>query len=100
MDRLKNVEKVVEKILIAREDARKSDDILYMCVCADFNNAVSNMTVNDFFCSRRTLCCPSFASVTRSRRKVFENRPDLKPKKTTKNRKKAEEVYRDYALNS
>ena len=40
---------------------------------------------------------PSFGSVTRARRKIFEKHPELKPTETTKRRKKAEEEYKEYS---
>ena len=43
---------------------------------------------------------PSFESITRARRKVFEKYPTLKPEKVTKLRKKKEEEFELYALNS
>lgn len=99
MQRLKKTEAVVEKILVMKEDARKDDDILYLCVCEYFHEGISLMTVRDFFQTRKQTSCPSFASVTRARRKIFEKRPELKPENVTDLRKAMEEVYIDYAIN-
>lgn len=98
MTSLKNIETVVEKILEIRKDARENDDVLYVYVCEYFNRGISSMSCKDFFFSRRSMQCPNFASVTRARRKVFERRPELKPKKVTEARKAMEEVYIEYAL--
>lgn len=98
MANLKNIESVVEKILERREDARENDDILYIYVCEYFYRGVSSMSCKEFFFSRKSMHCPTFASVTRTRRKVFERRPELKPKKVTEARNAMEEVYREYAL--
>ena len=100
MERLKKVESVVEKILEAREETRNSNDILYLYTCEYFNNEAPYMTLNDFLKSRYLTSCPSFESVTRARRKVFEKRPELKPDKITKLRKDMETIYKDYALNA
>lgn len=99
MERLKKVEHIVEKILEIREDARKNDDVLYVYVCEYFCRGVSSKTFKDFFMTRNKTTCPTYASVSRARRKVFEKRPELKPKKVTEYREEMEEVYKDYATN-
>lgn len=99
MKRLKKVEYVVEEILNEREDARENDDILYLYVCEHFDVDVSAMTLKDFLSDRKSLCCPAFETVRRTRQKVFEKRPELKPRKITKLREEARDVFMDYALN-
>ena len=97
MERLK---KVVEKILEVREDARESDDILYVYVCEYFCRGISSMSMRKFFFERHKTVCPTFKSVCRARRKIFNKRPELKPKeKVTKSRKDMEIIYKDYATN-
>ena len=66
MERLKNIESVVEKILDRRMDARKSDDILYMYICEYFCRGVSSMTLKIFLCNRKEIACPSFEALTRA----------------------------------
>ena len=100
MERLKKIEDVVEKILDLREDARESDDVLYLCVCEYFCRGISSTTLKEFLKNRNETSCPNFASVTRARRKVFEKRPELKPEKITKLREDMVDVYMDYAINS
>lgn len=100
MPKLTKIEPVVERLLEAREDARENDDILYLYVCEYFCRGASSMTLNNFLKTRSKINCPNFASVTRARRKVFEKRPELKPKKTTELRKNMESVYIEYALNN
>lgn len=99
MEKLKKIESIVENILDAREDARSSDDILYLYVCEYLHEGVSSMTVNNFFQTRNVTSCPSFASVTRARRKVFEKRPELKPERVTRFRECMEDIFVDYAIN-
>ncbi len=99
MKRLKKVESIVERILDMREDTRESDDILYLCVCEYFHRGVSSMTLKDFLKTRKNTGCPNFETVRRTRQKVFEKRPELKPEKITKLREDMEEVYVDYAIN-
>jgi len=100
MERLKKVEHIVEKILEIREDARKNDDILYLYVCEYFSKGISSLPLKKFLEIRHTTLCPTFETVTRARRKIFENKPELKPPKVTKRRKDMEVVYKDYAINS
>ena len=99
MEKLKKVEAVVEKILNEREDTRSSDDILYLCVCEYFNKEVPSMSLKDFLKSRKSTGCPTFETVRRTRQKVFEKKPYLKPARITALREEMEEVYVDYALN-
>lgn len=99
MKRLKKVESVVEFILDRREDTRESDDILYLCVCEYFHRGVSSMTLKEFLKARKSTGCPNFETVRRTRQKVFERRPELKPKKVTELREDMIEVYVDYAIN-
>ena len=99
MKRLIKVEEIVDKILDTREDARKNDDILYLYVCEYFNHDVSSMSLKNFLTTRKTTGCPDMASVKRARRKVFEKRPELKPKGVTEAREAMVEVYVDYAIN-
>jgi hypothetical protein len=98
MERLKKIEGIVEKILERREDTRESDDVLYLCVCEYFHRGISSMTVKDFLKARSETSCPSYVSVTRTRRKIFKRRPELKPPKITELREDMEEVYVNYAL--
>jgi hypothetical protein len=99
MERLIKIEEIVEKILNIREDARENDDILYLYVCEYFNRGVSSMSLKDFLTTRKVTGCPDVASVKRSRRKVFERRPELKPPKITELREEMVDVYVDYAIN-
>ena len=99
MERLKRIEDVVAQILYAREDARENDDALYLCVCEHFYKGISAMTVSDFFKYRSEMGCPTFASVVRLRRKIFEKHPELKPVEATISRENMIPIYVDYALN-
>lgn len=99
MRRLKNVEYVVENILNTMEETRSSDDILYLNVCEHFNNEAPSMTLKDFLSERKSTGCPTFETVRRTRQKVFEKRPELKPKRITELREEMIPVYVDYAIN-
>lgn len=100
MAKLNTVEKIVEKVLDEKVDARKNDDILYLYVCEHFEKDASSKSLEDFLKNRSKTSCPNFASVTRARRKVFEKRPELRPFEITKIRSSEEKEYIDYALSS
>lgn len=99
MKSLKNVECIVEKILVANEDSRKNDDILYLYVCEHCCKGISSISLKNFLSIRKNTNCPSFATVMRTRRKIFEKRPELKPKRVTELRESMIDVFVDYALN-
>jgi hypothetical protein len=99
MKRLKNVEHVVENILNTIEETRSNDDILFLYVCEHFNKEAPSMTLKNFLTARKNTGCPTFETVRRTRQKVFEKRPELKPKKITELREEMIPIYVDYAIN-
>ena len=79
---------LVKKLLQVKEELRGDDDLLYLTVIRIvhpyWNNCrittnIENATIGEFFTSRKSAKLPTFESVTRCRRKVQEERPDLKP---------------------
>ena len=95
---------LVKKLLQEKEGLRGNDDLLYLTVIKIvhpyWNNGrittnVENMTIGEFFSCRKNADIPTFESVSRCRRKVQEERPDLKPcEKIQKARDdKREEMY-------
>ena len=100
MSNLKKIEDVIEKILDAKTEARENDDVLYLYVCEYFDRGVSSKSLGEFLHTRNKTSCPNFESVTRTRRKVFEKRPELKPENATKARRNMESVFIDYSLSS
>lgn len=98
MQRLENIEHVAEMILETKSDSRENDDVLYMYVCEHFNKDMPSMSMKNFLLTRNKSECPSYASVSRARRKIFSRRPDLKPEHISKCRAEMEGVYKEYAL--
>lgn len=100
----KNLESMVLKTM-QRYEATRSDDFVLIYVVyrenAIHKEICFNMPLTDSFCNmmmnHKKYGFPSFESVTRTRRKIFETHPELKPKKITKERKKAEEEYKEYS---
>jgi hypothetical protein len=100
MKNLKTVENVVVGILNENKETRESDDILYLHVCEYFCEGVSSMTLKDFLTARKETNCPNFETVRRTRQKVFEKHPELKPEKITELRESMIDIFVDYAINS
>ena len=94
---------LVKKLLQEKEELRGDDDLLYLTVIRIvhpyWNNGrittdIENATIGEFFTSRKSAKLPTFESVTRCRRKVQEERPELKPcKKIQEARTKREEEF-------
>lgn len=100
----KNLENMVLKILQKYELTRSDDFVLIYAVYREiavhteivFNIAITD-SFSDMMLNHKKYGFPSFESVTRARRKIFETHPELKPTETTKRRKKAEEEYKEYS---
>ena len=101
---LKNlVQQYLEKV-----PATRSDDIrLYFLVAADiygdngFNPTPGetdfmNLPIYDFVINYKYYGLPAFESVSRARRKIQENHPELCDEKTVKIRAERQEEFRDY----
>ena len=98
MSKLETVEAVVEKILENEVETRENDEILYVRVCESYCKGISSMSMKDFFFGRSKTICPAFTCVCRVRRKLFNKRPELKPKESvTKARAELEVEYKDYS---
>lgn len=102
--KLNKLESMVLKILQRYEATRSDDFVLIYTVYREIeihNEICFDMTLTDSFSdmmlNHKRYGFPSFESVTRTRRKIFETHPELKPKKITKERKKAEEEYKEYS---
>lgn len=96
---------LVKKLLQEKEELRGDDDLLYLTVIRIvhpyWNNGrittdIENATIGEFFTSRKSAKLPTFESVTRCRRKVQEEIPDLKPCKKIQEarRTKQDEFYK------
>lgn len=98
---------LVKKLLQEKEELRGDDDLLYLevlrAVNPHWNNAyintnIENITIGEFFSERKKRKLPSFESVRRSRQKVQEERPALKPcEPVQKGRERQEERFYNFA---
>ena len=106
---LKDTKTLVENLLREYPALRANDDVLYLEVLRRvhpyWNNGrittnIENMPIGEFFSERRNMKLPSFESVRRSRAKIMEEHPELKPcEKVQKGREIQREKYYDLATN-
>ena len=94
--RLQNIEKLVEHILETSIASRESVDILYANVIERTNAYAASMPMGHFMRRRANLDIPSYESVGRARRRIFNRRPELDPSRAHEARSEMEEVYLDY----
>ena len=95
---LYNLEDLVKFVLEEYPDTRTNNDILIFRVYKEINeDAMIRELFLHIMMNRREYGFPPFESVLRTRRKVFEKNPHLKPKRITKLRKEKEQEFREYA---
>lgn len=101
-EKLESTETLVREILEVDEDARNSDNILYLRVLeriADKKQIhLYNFCVPYFFCNMKEYGFPPFETVRRSRQKIQRKFPELRAnKEVADQREENEEVYREFA---
>ena len=98
---LQTIENKVLEILKAYPETRSDDFILIYRVYQSINESLAT---RELFCeimlNHKEYELPSFHSITRARRKVFEKYSYLKPEKVTKKREEKEVEFKAYALNT
>ena len=94
--KIKKVEQKVLKVLEERPETRSDDFILIYYVYKEYLD-ISVFRFSSVMLHHNDLELPSFHSITRARRKIFEKFPELKPKKVTKFRAEKEEEFKEYA---
>ena len=104
---LKKLSDLVTDLLKENEKLRGDDDLLYLAVVQKIhpywgngriNTDIKNAPIGEFFTMRKSAKLPTFESVTRCRRKVQEERPDLKPcEKIQEARTKREEEFYNWS---
>lgn len=98
MRSLFKMENLVEDILIRFSDARDDNFVLIYEVYKEINPLVLNYSFKEILLNHKTLALPSFESILRSRRKVVQLNPSLKPSKVIdKLRKENEEYYKFFS---
>lgn len=106
MKKLLNITKVVKEILEERPSTRDDDNLLWLEVLRaavrdwKYGSKMTDLTLAYVLTSIHRLGLPSFASVSRARRKLQEKYPELRGTRTTQEkRKEREAVYEEYARN-
>ena len=104
---IKDTKAFVEYLLREYPALRESDDLLYLEVLkrvqpywnsGRITTNIENMPIGEFFSERKNMKLPSFESVRRSRAKIMEEHPELKPcEKVQKGREIQREKYYDMA---
>ena len=90
-------EKVVTEVLEESPLARSDDYVLMYLVCEKINNRLLDLPFGRVIFHHEAMRMPSWETITRVRRKIQKNRPDLVDKEAAKKRHKQEVVYREYA---
>ena len=97
-EEIKSTHNIVEEILIKSKKARNSDDYLYVQVVKKINPQAVSMPFINVMHHVRDLGLPSYETVSRTRRKLQEDHPELWSDKTIKiYREAAEKDFEDYA---
>ena len=98
MSKFSTMEKLVLQVLEESPAARQDDYVLMWLVCQKTKPELCEKPFADVLYNHRFLGLPNWETVTRCRRKIQAQRPDLVIKRTAKKRREQEQEYRDYAL--
>lgn len=95
MARLKLIEPIVEQALIEEPATREDNFLLYVAVLRKFIDP--KMSIEDVFKNHVLLGIPALETITRCRRKLQEEKPQLRSEKATAIRTGEEQQYKDYS---
>ena len=90
------LENVVYTVLYKNELTRKDDFILVLEVIREYCPSLIEMKVKDIMVEHKELGLPSFESITRARRKIQKEHPELVDKDAEKTRKELQKKYKKY----
>ncbi len=98
VEKLRGLEKIVYDVLLTRKNTRNNDFLLIRDVYYKFG-VNTKMASFDIILSRATECkLPPFESITRARRKLQRNFPELLDEDVAKLREQQQQIYIDYVL--
>ena len=101
MAKLQKVEEIVERVLDRLPVTRDDDFLLIYNVYKYLNEETAFMDFRRIMRDHKVLGLPSFESITRARRKIQSENPELSPsKKAKKVRQDEERAFRSYAISS
>lgn len=99
MSKLKEMEKVVKKILKEIPATRGDDDLLYLDVLDEMKVNLKDFSAESFLLNYRKMGIPTIETVGRCRRKIQAKDKTLKPTpEIVLKRKKLENSYYNYSL--
>lgn len=97
-EEIKTVNGMVEDILVKHPKARNSDNYLYIQVIKKVHPKASQYALDYVFANLKELGLPCYETVSRVRRKIQSEHPELWSDKTIKKyREQAEKDFEDYA---
>lgn len=91
----KNMKEIVKRVLIENTEARKDDFVLIYEVVNHITGVAKFMMLKDIALSHTEYGIPSFESITRARRQVQKEMPELKDANTVSIRKQEEKEFRE-----
>ena len=98
MKNVKTIENKVKMILKKNEDARNDDMVLYLALCNLCLKDAGAIPLAEIMTQHKYLGLPSFESVSRTRRKLQAQHPELAGSRPVqKMRATGEKAYRRYA---
>ena len=98
MQKLRTIEDKVRAILKKDEEARNDDMVLYLALCNVCLKDAGAMPLAEIMTQHKYLGLPSFESVSRTRRKLQAQYPELAGSRPVqKMRATGEKAYRRYA---
>lgn len=93
-------EKIEDKVLFVLKQNKqaRADDYILICEVYKLDHEnVTKLNFDEVMKNHKKWNLPSFHTITRTRRKLFEKYPELKPEKVTVARTELEKEYKDYA---
>ena len=90
--KLVQVSELVEKVLEEYPETRTNDNLLIYRVLIKNNNSLASKSFTEVMRSTEM----SFESITRARRKIQKERPELKDEKTVTYRGEQEMIFRNF----
>lgn len=93
------LENVVYTVLSRSKESRKDDFILVLEVIREYCPPLIDMKIKDILMEHKELGLPSFESITRARRKVQKEYPELIDYDTKKRREQLKKEFKNYYMN-
>lgn len=96
MSKLNKIKNIVLRVLENNTEARKDDFVLFSLVC-DEMGIPSNFDLRTMLNNHRLFGLPSWESVSRARRKIQAEQPELKDAEMAEIRQEEIKEYKEFA---